>query len=230
MTISQKIVSGALKIIIDVESGESFLSKVTGSALKLSSFFQGSIIPLEIYPVTRIANAVGATPFADVSVTGLNCRVYLIEATGETTLASQVTFTAQAGPVPANGNAENYFEGNLDLNTTEMNTHIDTTLSLAIGAKSGDTYFVVQYDIAGGWRTILQTKLGVIKSAVAPVGAISMPTPAAAYYTIQQLENLFASLSSNPAGVGLPLTSPDGTKSGQYVLGDNGNPQFILDS
>lgn len=210
--------SAALRIVCDIESGKIFRHPLSGEEFTLADWTQGSQIPIEFFPVKRKQS--GVAPFFDaVDVNGVSCRCYLALIDG-TTYASQTTWTGQPNAVAANGGLSNYFEAVLNLNTTELNAKIGSSLVVS------DVYLVFQLDDGSGWRTVYQAIQRIKRAAIVPGAAVAAPTPSEDYYTREQVANLFLQLAENPAGFGPILVSQDGTQKGRLVLGNHGELQI----
>lgn len=204
------------------------LSTPLGAAVKglddptpfsFSSFYQGALLPLRVFPVSRTANLRLAPYYAKLPIDAMLLRVLVGPRAGTTSiLAAQYTWTQQL-TADADGKS-GYFYGDLDLNTSAMNTAIGT-------AETYSTFIEFQLSRNGGtWTPVFQTTLSITATVLDPTGAVSVPTPAPTYLTADQCFAVFAlwnnTLRPSNAGRTIILTSPDGTKSREIGVGNDG--------
>lgn len=207
----------ACDLYVDIENSVLYQSKsnLTESTLKI--FYQGSSVPFRVFPIRPTGNRFA--PFVqDVDVDSLGLRMYIADAKSNVAASTlDTSWTATPGPA-APDNATNFFDGELNLNTTELNSQFDPLTN-----SISNLYFQVQLSHGANWRTIYNQKITVVKSPIDPTSTANVPDPVSEYYTRTMADNRFLSLGVNGPGRTTTLQSPSGTYLREIGVDDNGN-------
>jgi hypothetical protein len=193
-------------IYCDLTNQVFVVSDKTYQPVKVAPVFHQQNLRLHVYLLeidpTRAAN-VG--PFVDVDPTGVSLAVKVFTSTG-TVLASQTSFTVVDGALV----------GNLNLNTAEMATAFASSSTTLISNA------VIEFEItdADGSITIQRTDFEIKREYITSGSPVA--TPPDEYYTKAEIDAVFVRFSGNPAGYGIELLSPDGTKTNTLQTLDSG--------
>lgn len=219
--------SATLDLYIDISSTPAkIVAPLTGGrAPSITGFYQGSRLQVRVFPV-KATGAVASAAYAAIPVSlfsGIKLAIgpragavspYALAGDG-----SSYTFTAQS-TADADG-IKDYWYGELNLNTTEMNSAISTRESIAC-------QFEVQLGVSGAYRTMLQLDVTIWAAVIDPSGAISLPTSADQYLTLAQALAQFVAWNSIPVtanrGKTIVLVSPDGAKTREIGIANDGTP------
>jgi len=178
----------------------------------LANAYQYGKIKFRIYPVRPNGNVTG-TLYSVLDLDNLTLKMGIgAKAGGEDLLAytapgswSKVYDSGASGP--------GYFSGELDLNTTEMNTAIGS-------ASSVSSFFEIQLGDSSDYRTAYSAAITVNATVMTSGAAASLPTAAAEYYTKEEVAGLFAKLYGSET---ITLQSPDGTRFRTLGVDNDGN-------
>lgn len=216
----------AVEIYIDVSTPQGRMVKSLDSqaTLTIGPFYQGSVIPMRVWPVISTGATVSGPFFSKLPLTTLDFQLVLGPRAGsESILAAQYTWTKQVA-VDSEGKS-GYFYANFDLNTTALNT--------AIG--SADTYDSAYLEFrlsraGANYTPIFQFKPSILAVVKDPASASSTPTPTPSYLTRDECFNLFVMWNNTSApggannGRNIILASPDGTHTRELGVGDDSSP------
>jgi len=194
------------------------------SALTLGPFYQGSLIPLRVYPIIANQNQLVAPYFSKVSLTNLDFQLVLGPRAGsENILAAQYTWTKQ---VTADSEGKSgYFYASLDLNTTALNT--------AIGTSESYTSAFLEFRISrsgANYTPVYQINPPILAVVKDPTSSSSIPTPTPSYLTRDECFNMFVMWNNTLAAGGanngrnILLASPDGAHTREIGVGNDSSP------
>jgi hypothetical protein len=209
--------SAYLQLYLDVFNRRLPLTLSNQSAFTgLSNAYQYGKLKFRIYPVRPNGNVTG-TLYSVLDLDNLTLKMGIgAKAGGEDLLAytapgswSKVYDSGSSGP--------GYFSGDLDLNTTEMNTAIGSASSVA-------SFFEIQLGDSSDYRTAYSAAITVNATVMTGGAASAIPDPADEYYTKSETSGLFVPRSGSES---ITLVSPDGTW--QRVLGVDNDGNAIDD-
>jgi hypothetical protein len=169
---------------------------------------------LKVYPV--YPTKIFPPSFAKVNISGMTLTAGIgVRAGNESLYAYQGTFALNT--------TEYYFYGNLDCNTSEMNTAIGTSDSIS-------TYFELRLTESGVARVTYQTAIKVYGAVDHVTAGGTLPTAAANYLTREECLAMFVKFvgDSGDAGKTIALISPDGTKQRIIGVNDDGSAKDDL--
>lgn len=160
--------------------------------LSKTKIYQGSKLPLRWYPIKPSA----AFSFVYVDLDSLTLDIAIgARAGAEAILARQNVWTV--------GNQ--YLEGTLNLNTTEMNT--------AVGSSDAySTFFEISLSVGGDARPVYQESISILSVVIGPAAASALPAAAVEFLTREQQDARYVKWSENTPGNAIELKSPDSTK------------------
>ena len=148
--------SASIDLYIDLQSPpRRLLGGLTGASPPiLTTLHQGSRIPLRIFPVKATGLVSSGSPYAAVDVTSfsdLKVAVGARAGTGspyaQAGAGTSYTFTAQS--FADSEGLSNYFYGELNLNTTELNSAVGT-------ADSINAFLEIHLAVAGAYPVVFQ--------------------------------------------------------------------------
>lgn len=201
----------ALEMYLDCLEGRLVKGLSNQDEFVFNTIYQGSALQMRVYPVLPTYS--GLPPFySKISLTNLDLQVVLGPRAGADAIkAAQYTWTKQT--TNDSEGKSGYFYATLDLNTTDLNT--------AIGSLDSIRYYLeFRISESAVWRVAHQREVTVVSVVKDPSGAASIPTPAAGYYTIAEIQNLFVR-KIGLAGETIILTSPDGASTRQLGCNDD---------
>ncbi len=184
-----------------------------------ASIYQGEAYLIKYVPVVPSGNQL--SPWTQVSVTNLTLKMGIGPKTGaEARKVAQDTW-AKVTTADSLG-LNNYLTALFDLNTTDLNTAI----------ASADSYastFEIQLGESGVYRVTYQSGITINATVIDPTGSASLPVPAAAYYTKNEVNNGFMSFTG-AAGEARIWTSQNGKQCVQrYVDQPDGSAAMQFD-
>jgi hypothetical protein len=187
-----------INIYNDIVNNVIVLGLNNGGLVELNrrKLYQGSKLPIRYYPV-QPTNSLTPPFFTLVPLAGLSLDICVGPRAGsESLLARNNAWTATS---------QGYFEGTLNLNTSELNTAIGS-------ADTYSTFIEINLTDSGEERVTYQETIGLIPVVKGPGTAASLPTAAVEYLTAAQQRVEFVRWFNNPAGNTIELLSPDGTR------------------
>jgi len=200
-----------LKLTVDRQNRK--LVSYSGTPSSLPDLFQSNIISLQVQIVDPAATAtfpqVSSTQYTVVDGSAFGMRAAVGDSphgtAGDTPAALQDTMVWDA---PSQS-----FKGDLALNTTGIDS------LLGSGAVK-TAYFELNLTLLGTRITILQTTFN-LKAVVDELNN-NVPTPTNQYLTSAEITSQFMPQKGAP-GQTFILVSPDGTKSYEFGVDNNGN-------
>lgn len=194
------------------------------STLTIGPFYQGSLIPMRVYPVVATGNQINAPYFSKLDLTNLDFQLVLGPRAGtENILAAQYTWSKQTA-ADSEGKS-GYFYANLDLNTSALNT--------AIGSSDQYTSAYLEFRISragAAYSPVHQVNPTILSVVKDPTSSSSVPTPTPSYLTRDECLNLFVMWNNTIAAGGanngrnIILASPDGTRQRELGVSNDGSP------
>jgi len=181
-------------------------------AFSIGNIFQGDQIPFRIWPV-KPTNTVTAPYFTKQSIDNFTLQFSVgARAGSESLLVSQTSWTKV---YDAGSSGTGYLSATVNFNTTNLNNAIASS-------DSYNTFLEIKLAESGVERVIHQQSLIVIACVQGPGSSSALPTPAADYFTKEQVVALLSQcvkFTGNANGATLTLVSPDG--GSQRILGVN---------
>lgn len=196
---------------------------LTGSAQPVfSGLMQYSHVHLRIFPVKPTGQIISAA-WASVPVSsfgGIKLAIGVRKGSASPYAVAGVgtayAFTAQS--TADSEGLKDYWYGELNLNTTEMNSAVGTAESILC-------HFEIAVSVAATYRTVLQIPVTVYSACIDPGGAITLPTSAAEVYTKEEVAALFVPRDARSfpslAGATIILVSPDGASTRELGVADD---------
>jgi len=181
-------------------------SNVDGTSIRIPEFRQYETIPFQVTFVEPSA----ADPLASYSLLDISNSTLTVSLND--TLDDATPLAEATGGDWSKDTSQNYFRGELVVNTSAMNTYVD--------AASKALYFQIEL-VDGTGRSRAYTELTTIKQSVTQV-ATSSPDPAKEYYTKDESTGLFRGTRFGN-GEQLTLVSPDGTHERILGIDNDGN-------
>jgi hypothetical protein len=220
--------SAYIDLYIDVQSlpGRLVGGLTGGNPPVLTSLHQGSRLPLRIFPVKPTGLISSGSTYTAISVSDFSAIKIAVgprAGTGspyaQAGAGTSYAFTAQTS-ADADG-LSNYFYGELNLNTTELNSAVGT-------AESIQAYLEVHLAIAGAYRVVYQVPVIIAASVIPVSGSVSLPTAASEYLTRDEIFALFVAWDSSAVtanrGRNIILLSPDGASTRELGVDDAKTP------
>lgn len=196
-----------------------------GGQPEVLGFFQGSHIPLRIFPM-RSTGKISTAAHAACAITGFgDVRVAVGDRAGSGSplalAGAGSSYTATAVSTPDADGLSNYWQLELNLNTNELNTAIGT-------ASERACFLEVSVSVGGSFRVVLQIPITIWASVYDQAGAISLPTASTEYYTKAELDALVVFWDNRAkaanAGKTILLTSPSGNTIRELGIANDGTP------
>jgi hypothetical protein len=190
------------RLYVNVTDGVLASSETSLSGGVLPAFVYGDNLNLKVLLMRREGVAPNASPVI-VNPTGLSLKVAIgARAASPSPVAIATSFTV-------NGN---YFEGSLDLATTELSGAITNNTTV---------YFEIEVSESGYPKTVFSQLIRPVFQTI-PTSAAA-PIPADEYYSKAEARQVFVS-KAGIAGELIRLVSPDGTKFRYLGVDDTGAP------
>ncbi len=190
----------------------------------IGPFIQGQAVPFRIYPVVplKATQDVPNPGYTPVSLAGLNFELVIGPRAG----SGGVGLASVDGglwSVSTDGDGVQAWTATLDLNTSAMNTAIGNSDTLATYLE-----FRIAQDGGAVYKPVAQISVTVVASVRDP-GAVPTPsTPDPTYITMAQALSLFVHwnnpIVTNNWGRNVILASPDGNRSRELGVGNDGSP------
>jgi len=198
---------GLKRIYLDTSkppNGSLVVSNTNASSAQAITFIEGDTDQLEIWLLKPTATPTASQVFDILDITGYTCRV-TVGNPGDSPLPALGT------PTPDTNNE--FFEGALALTSAEISAFV---------ASTNETRVTLQIRVNDGvsWQTKFMGKVTLLKTLDDNVTAA--PAPVDQYYDQVTTDGLFLK-KVGPAGEGLILTSPDGSKKVFIHVDDDGN-------
>lgn len=197
------------KIFINWQTKKLQLSDESSTPVDPPIFQKYETVPLQIV-IVEPCSPWGPNNFQRVDITNITLTVAINDTLDDSTpLASQSTFNKTT--------ATNTFNGDLVLNTANMNTYI--------GAAGTDkaAYFEIEAIEGATTRTKIYTSLVTLKGSVLQT-VTSSPDPLQEYLTRQQQEGIFVQFRLKP-GQTISIPSPGNVYERVLGANDDGTEQ-----
>lgn len=171
--------------------------------ISIRGLCRGSVVPMKIWPVEPIENAVSSPYFRKLSTSGITIAVGIGNIIGASTV---LAFTGDADWTPVEANGVGYFQGILSLATDAIET------AFTSNPASISSYFAIRLTDTHGPRVVYQRSVEISNTVLrqdstTPVNADIFQTQAAALSIFPQWDN---SQNPNNRGRGIVLLSSNG--------------------
>lgn len=213
-------------LYIDIQSqpGRMLAGLNGGNPPQFTGFFQGQHLQLRIWPVRPSGTSIG-NAFTPVPLTAFDgIKIAVGKRAGTPTplalagMGTSYPFAAQT--TPDSDGVSGYWSGELNLNTTAMNTEIGSN-------DTATAWLEIVVVRSGNPRVILQQQITITAVVLDPSGAVSLPGAATEYFTKDEIRALFvpwdARNRAECSGRRIILTSPAGTATREIGVADDGS-------
>jgi hypothetical protein len=158
-----------------------------------------------IQPLLQSASPTNEQPYEEIDAANYSITVVLVAYVGGTVLS---------GPMNTWSVDETRKVGYLDLNTAAMVTAMTSVTELRCVLE-------FKFDDGANVATTIRQEIYVNKSYL--TASTPSELPLTAYFTREEVLALFVRFANNPAGATVELKSPDGTRTINYGVNDDGS-------
>lgn len=194
------------KIFVNWFSKVLQVSDTNGGVVELAPFYKYETVPFDIVIVEPNLEVIGFPRWNRVDISNLSIRAAINDTLDTASpLSYQPTFTKDE--------SSNVFSGELDLNTSALNTWIGSS-------SSKSAYFEIELQEGTAVTKIYQALIEV-KNSVVQIGVTS-PSPVDSYLTTASADQQYAR-KVGAAGEQFTITSPGGVYQRVFGVDDGGN-------